>query len=80
MACRWSSAAWWPGGGCGTHQGSPHPPAVLAAGLAALAGRYAGAWHPVEALAAALGVDPAEATAAADELQQHLRLSPQQPW
>jgi hypothetical protein len=53
---------------------------VLAAGLAALAGRYAGAWHPVEALAAALGVDPAEATAAADELQQHLRLSPQQPW
>src|SRR6266702_2975315 len=58
-ACRWSSAAWWPGGGCGTHQGSPHPPAVLAAGLAALAGRYAGAWHPVEALAAALGVDPA---------------------
>src|SRR6266542_4008003 len=41
LACRWSSAAWWPGGGCGTHQGSPHPPAVLAAGLAALAGRSA---------------------------------------
>ncbi len=30
-ACRWSSAAWWPGGGCGTHQGSP-PPASGARG------------------------------------------------
>ncbi len=58
----------------------PHPPPVLAAGLAALTGRHAGAWHPVQAVAAALGVDPAEATAAADDLQQRLRLSPQQPW
>lgn len=57
-----------------------HPPPVLAAGLAALTGRHAGAWHPVQAVAAALGVDPAEATAAADDLQQHLRLSPEQPW
>ena len=58
----------------------PHPPPVLAAGLAALTGGLAGAWHPVQAVAAALGVDPAEATAAADDLQQRLRLSPQQPW
>jgi hypothetical protein len=58
----------------------PHPPPVLAAGLAALTGRHAGAWHPVHAVAKALGVDPAEATAAADDLQQRLRLSPQQPW
>jgi hypothetical protein len=57
-----------------------HPPPVLAAGLAALTGRLAGARHPVQAVAAALGVDPAEATAAADGLQQRLRLSPQQPW
>ncbi len=79
-ACRWSSAAWWPGGGCGTHQGSPPtrqrcsrrdwPPSPAATPVPGT---------PVEALAAALGVDPAEATAAADELQQHLRLSPQQP-
>jgi hypothetical protein len=53
---------------------------VFAAGLAAFTGRYAGAWHPVEAVAAAVGVDPAEATTAADDLQQRLRLSPQQPW
>jgi hypothetical protein len=53
---------------------------VLAAGLAALTSRLAGAWHPGQAVAAALGVDPAEATAAADGLQQRLRLSPQQPW
>ena len=58
----------------------PHPPPVLAAGLAAFTGRLAGAWHPVQAVAAALGVGPAEATAAADGLQQRLRLSPQQPW
>jgi hypothetical protein len=58
----------------------PHPPPVLAAGLAALTGRHAGAWHPAQAVAAALGVDPAEATAATNDLQQRLRLSPQQPW
>ena len=58
----------------------PHPPPVLAAGLAALTGRLAGAWHPVQALATALGVDPTETAAAADELQRRLRLSPQQPW
>ena len=57
-----------------------HPPPALAAALAALTGRHAGAWHPVQAVAAALGVDPADATAAADDLQQRLRLSPQQPW
>jgi energy-converting hydrogenase Eha subunit A len=70
-------AAWWR-----LHDPAalPHPPPVLAAGLAALTGRLAGAWHPVQAVAAALGVDPAEATAAADDLQQRLRLSPQQPW
>jgi len=53
---------------------------VLAAGLAALTGRLAGAWHPVQALSTALGVDPTETAAAADELQRRLRLSPQQPW
>jgi hypothetical protein len=58
----------------------PHPPPVLAAGLAALTGRLAGAWHPVQAVAVALGVDPAQALAAADDLRQRLRLSPQQPW
>jgi hypothetical protein len=58
----------------------PHPPPVLAAGLATLTCRHAGAWHPVQAVTAALGVNPSEATAAADDLQQHLRLSPQQPW
>lgn len=57
-----------------------HPTPVLAAALAALSGRHAGAWHPTQAVANALGVDPAEATAAADDLQQRLRLSPQQPW
>jgi hypothetical protein len=58
----------------------PHPPPVVAAGLAVATGRLAGAWHPVQAVAAALGVDRSEATAAADDLQQRLRLSPQQPW
>jgi SNF2 family DNA or RNA helicase len=58
----------------------PHPPPVLAAGLAGLTGRLADAWHPVLALATALGVDPTETAAAADELQRRLRLSPQQPW
>jgi hypothetical protein len=58
----------------------PHPPPVLAVGLAALTGRLAGARHPVQALATALGVDPTETAAAADELQRRLRLSPQQPW
>jgi len=58
----------------------PHSPPMLAAGLAALTGRQAGAWHPVQAVTEALGVDPTEATAAADDLQERLRLSPQQPW
>lgn len=70
-------AAWWR---LRDPSALPHPPPVLAAGVAALTGRHAGARHPAHAVAAALGVDPAEATAAADDLQQHLRLSPQQPW
>ncbi len=70
-------AAWWR---LPDPSALPHPPPVLAAGLAALTGRHAGARHPVQAVAKALGVDPAEATAAADDLQQRLRLSPQQPW
>jgi hypothetical protein len=70
-------AAWWR---LRDPSALPHPPAVLAAGLAALAGRHAGGHHPVEAVAAALGVDLAEATATADDLQQRLRLAAQQPW
>ncbi|HZD70359.1 MAG TPA: hypothetical protein VFA45_16100 [Actinomycetes bacterium] len=72
-----SLAAWWR---LSDPAALPNPPPVLAAGLAALTGRFAGAWHPVQAVATALDVDPAEATAAADDLQQRLRLSPQQPW
>jgi hypothetical protein len=70
-------AAWWR---LRDPSALPYPPPGLAAGLAALTSRHAGAWHPVQAVAAALGVDPAEATAAANDLQQRLRLSPQQPW
>ena len=72
-----SLAAWWR---LSDPAALPNPPPVLAAGLAALTGRFAGAWHPVQAVATALDVDPAEATAAADDLQQRLRLAPQQPW
>ncbi len=70
-------AAWWR---LRDPSALPYPPPGLAAGLAALTSRHAGAWHHVQAVAAALGVDPAEATAAANDLQQRLRLSPQQPW
>jgi hypothetical protein len=70
-------AAWWR---LRDPSAVPRPPPVLAAGLATLVGRRAGAWHPVQAVAAALGVDPTHASAAADELQQLLLLSPQQPW
>lgn len=71
-------AAWWrlqdpPGS-------ASHAPAALAAALATLTGRCAGAWHPVEAAVGALGADPAEVTTAAEELQPRLRLSAAQPW
>ncbi len=61
-------------------QSASRAPAALAAALATLMGRCAGAWHPVEAAIDALGADPAEVAAAAEELQQRLRLSAEQPW
>ncbi len=68
-------AAWWR-----LREQPSHPPAVLAAALATLVAGPSGAWDLVEQALGALGVDPAEATAAANDLQQRLRLSSEQPW
>jgi len=56
------------------------PPAAVAAALATLVGRRAGAWHPVDAAVGALGADPAEVAVAVEDLRQRARPPAGQPW